>query len=88
MAESCGHQVPVWKIHMFGIGTPELLIVAAVMLLLFGGARLPALMRNMGRSINEFKAGIREKPKELVEEDTSEAAESTSLRNEKESPVG
>ena len=49
---------------MFGLGMPELLIVAAVFLLLFGGARLPGLMRNMGRSINEFKAGIREKPTE------------------------
>jgi sec-independent protein translocase protein TatA len=50
---------------MFGIGTPELLIFALVMLVLFGGAKLPSLMRNMGRSINEFKAGIHEKPRDL-----------------------
>ncbi len=53
---------------MFGLGTPELLICAAIFLLLFGGARLPGLMRNMGRSINEFKTGIKEKPLPPVED--------------------
>ena len=47
---------------MFGINHWELLIVAAVVLLLFGSTRLPGLMRNMGRSINEFKAGMGDKP--------------------------
>ena len=41
-------------------GWHELLIVAAIFLLLFGGAKLPGLMRNLGRSVNEFKAGIKE----------------------------
>ncbi len=53
---------------MFGLGLPELLIVAGVFVLLFGAARLPNLMRNMGRSINEFKAGMSEKPAERIEE--------------------
>lgn len=47
---------------MFGLGFPELMIVAAIFVLLFGGAKLPGLMRNMGRSINEFKTGMSEKP--------------------------
>jgi sec-independent protein translocase protein TatA len=41
-------------------GSWELLIVAGVFLLLFGGAKLPGLMRNLGRSVNEFKAGIKD----------------------------
>jgi sec-independent protein translocase protein TatA len=53
---------------VFGIGTTELLIIAGVILLLFGSARLPSLMRNMGRSINEFKAGMGEKPAERIED--------------------
>lgn len=50
---------------MFGIGTPELLILAAVLMLLFGATRLPSLMRNMGRSVNEFKQGLRDEPSEV-----------------------
>jgi len=48
-----------------GFGTTEMIIIAAVFILLFGGAKLPSLMRNMGRSINEFKAGMEEKPEDL-----------------------
>ena len=69
---------------MFGIGTPEMLIMAAVLLLLFGGAKLPALMRNMGRSVNEFKAGIKETPKEIppaIEETSEETEEASELAN-------
>jgi len=45
---------------MFGLGPVELSIIAAIFVLLFGGAKLPGLMRNLGRSVNEFKAGIKE----------------------------
>jgi len=43
-------------------GWAELLIVAGIFLLLFGANRLPSLMRNMGRSVNEFKAGLTDRP--------------------------
>lgn len=38
----------------------EILIIGAVVLLLFGGAKLPGLMRSMGSGINEFKKGLKE----------------------------
>ena len=41
-------------------GMPEMLIVLFLALLLFGGAKLPSLMRNLGRSANEFKRGMAE----------------------------
>lgn len=53
-------------------GTQELLIVAAIFFLLFGATRLPTLMRSLGRSVNEFKTGLREEPvdpKRLEEKD-------------------
>ncbi len=55
-----------------GLGVPELVIVALVFLLLFGGAKLPGLMRNLGRSVNEFKTGIKETPVDANLEDGSE----------------
>ena len=47
------------------IGQTELIIMAVILLLLFGSTKLPSLMRNMGRSVNEFKAGMKEKPQEV-----------------------
>lgn len=44
---------------MFGVNYMEILIVGAVILLLFGN-RLPGLMRSLGRSVVEFKHGVRE----------------------------
>lgn len=41
-------------------GMPEMLIVLFLALLLFGGAKLPGLMRNLGKAGNEFKRGMNE----------------------------
>lgn len=43
-----------------GIGWQQILIIAVIGLLLFGSARLPMLMRDMGRSVNEFKRGMKD----------------------------
>jgi len=42
------------------IGYQELLIIMLIVLVLFGGSRLPSLMRNLGRSATEFKRGMRD----------------------------
>ncbi len=42
------------------LGAPELLIVLLVILVLFGGAKLPKLARSMGAAQSEFKRGIKE----------------------------
>jgi sec-independent protein translocase protein TatA len=45
----------------FGMpGATELLIVLFIALLLFGSSKLPALMRSLGKSANEFKRGMAE----------------------------
>lgn len=41
-----------------GIGTSEIMLIVFAMLLLFGGKKLPELMRGMGRGIREFKDAV------------------------------
>ncbi len=42
------------------LGGPELLIILALVLLVFGGAKLPKLARSLGQAQNEFKAGLKD----------------------------
>lgn len=43
-----------------GIGTTEIVVVALVLLVLFGGKKLPELARGMGDSIKEFRKAVNE----------------------------
>ena len=43
---------------MFGLGTTELMVIAGVIVLLFGGKKLPQLGRSMGSAITNFKKGL------------------------------
>lgn len=45
---------------MGAVGAPELIIVLVIVLLLFGGKKLPELSRSMGKSIREFRKGTEE----------------------------
>lgn len=49
------------------IGTTELILIAGIILLFFGGKKLPEIMRGMGRGVSEFKKGTKE-AKEPFEE--------------------
>lgn len=43
-----------------GLGMPELLIILAIVVLLFGGAKLKGVGRGLGEAISEFKKGMRD----------------------------
>lgn len=45
---------------MGSLGSSELIIILIVLLVLFGGAKLPQLARSLGQAQNEFKKGLRE----------------------------
>ena len=40
---------------MFGIGTGELIFILVVIILLFGGKRIPEIARGLGRAMHEFR---------------------------------
>lgn len=46
-----------------GLRGPELILIAVVVLLLFGGRKIPELMRGLGRGVKEFKDGIADEEK-------------------------
>jgi sec-independent protein translocase protein TatA len=52
------------------LGAPELLIVLLVILLLFGGAKLPKLAKSLGQAQGEFKKGIKEGVDKTGEDET------------------
>ena len=45
---------------MFGLGTPELVVILVIVMVLFGASRLPQLGRGVGEAIRNFKKGISE----------------------------
>lgn len=55
---------------MFGLGGTEILVIALVVLLLFGGKKIPELMKGLGSGVKSFKDGM--KGVTDVEDDTKE----------------
>ncbi len=60
-----------------GIGMPEIVLVLAVVLILFGAKKLPELARGMGQGIKEFKKASRE-----VQDDLNRALEEDERRED------
>ena len=48
-------QAPITTLAAFGLGGGELVLILAILLLLFGGSKLPSLARGLGQSVKEFK---------------------------------
>lgn len=45
---------------MFGVGSQELMVIFIIVLILFGGQKLPEVARSLGKSLREFKKGMDE----------------------------
>jgi sec-independent protein translocase protein TatA len=62
-----------------GLGPPELLLIAGILILLFGASKLPELARSMGSATGEFKKGrqeVEEELEEIQDDDEEVSAES------------
>lgn len=55
-----------------GLGMSEILLIALVVLLFFGGKKIPELMRGLGKGVRSFKDGMNEVEKEIKDESSEE----------------
>lgn len=51
---------------MFGLGTPEIILIAIVILVLFGAKKIPELMQGLGKGIKEFKKASTDIEKDIT----------------------
>ena len=66
---------------MFGLGTTELLIIAGIVLLIFGAKRLPEIGKGLGGAIREFRKVKKDISPNDKEKSTTEREEEKSLEN-------
>lgn len=70
-------------IQLIFIGSTELILIAALALLLFGGKKLPEMMKGLGQGVQSFKQGMKEP---LPEEKKEEKSEGKPDSSDKENP--
>jgi sec-independent protein translocase protein TatA len=53
------------NILLFSVGAPEVILITLVVLLLFGGKKIPELMKGLGKGISSFKKGLKDMDDEI-----------------------
>jgi len=53
------------------LGAPEVIIIAIIVLLLFGGKKIPELMKGIGKGIKNFKEGVKGVEDDIKLDDTT-----------------
>lgn len=65
------------------IGTTELLLIGGIALLMFGGKKLPEMMRGLGQGVKEFKKGVNEDTSPKEEEDDDKSMDKQAEKDER-----
>ncbi len=52
-------------LHYLAIGTTEIVLIVLVIVLLFGGKKIPELMKGLGKGVRSFKEGMHEVEKDI-----------------------
>jgi len=75
---------------LLGLGTTEIILIVLVVLLLFGGRKIPELMKGMGKGVKSFKDGVAGMDEELKDKDKSKPADKKPVdkKDAPESPAG
>ena len=60
---------------LLAIGYLEIILIILVILLIFGGKKIPELMRGLGKGVKSFKEGLNEKDEEVKEDKKEEKTE-------------
>jgi sec-independent protein translocase protein TatA len=57
------------------LGAPEIILIALIVLLLFGGKKIPELMKGLGKGVSSFKKGLKDIEDDIKEDIKTDAPE-------------
>lgn len=70
-------------LSIFNFGTGEIIVIVLIVLLLFGGKKIPELMRGLGKGVKSFKQGMNEVEKEIKNADPIDDKKESSNQEKK-----
>lgn len=66
--------------QLLNLSTVEIVVIVLVVLLLFGGKKIPELMRGLGKGVRSFKEGVNGIDSENAEKDTNESSKDSTVK--------
>lgn len=70
-------------LSIFNLGTGEIIVIVLIVLLLFGGKKIPELMRGLGKGVKSFKQGMNEVEEEIKNADPIDGKKESSNQEKK-----
>lgn len=70
------------QLLFLNLGGPEIFLIVLVILLLFGGKKIPELMKGLGKGVKSFKEGMNDVEKTIKDDSTSSVVDDTKKKVE------